>query len=146
MLEWVAMSSFKRSSQPRGRTQVSRIMGRFFTIWATREVRRGFQAKSNRVLSSTAMLGDFPGGASGKKKPACQCRLEVKDLDSTPGLARKIPWRRKHQPTPVFFPEESRRQGAWQAAILGSQSQTWLKRLSMHACTAILRQLKKKSD
>ena len=109
MLEWVAMFSFKGSSQPRDRTQVSHIMGRFFTIWATREAPRGFQAISNRVLSSIAILGGFPGGASGKK-PACQCRLEVKDVDSIPGSVRKIPWRRTQQPTPIFLPGESCRQ------------------------------------
>ena len=36
-LEWVAMSFSRGSSQPRGWTQVSRIAGRFFTVWATRE-------------------------------------------------------------------------------------------------------------
>ena len=36
ILEWVAIS-FSRSSQPRDWTQVSRIVGRCFTIWATRE-------------------------------------------------------------------------------------------------------------
>ena len=33
----VAMPSSRGYSQPRDRTQVSRITGRFFTIWATRE-------------------------------------------------------------------------------------------------------------
>ena len=37
ILEWVAISSSRGSSQPRNRTQVSHIAGRFFTIWATRE-------------------------------------------------------------------------------------------------------------
>ena len=37
ILEWVAISSSKGSSQPRGRTQVSHTAGGFFTIWATRE-------------------------------------------------------------------------------------------------------------
>ena len=37
MLEWVAISFSRGSSQPRGRTQVSCIAGRFFTRWATRE-------------------------------------------------------------------------------------------------------------
>ena len=37
ILEWVAMLSSRWSSQPRDQTQVSRIAGRFFTIWATRE-------------------------------------------------------------------------------------------------------------
>ena len=37
ILEWVAISFSRGSSQPRDRTQVSRIVGRCFTIWATRE-------------------------------------------------------------------------------------------------------------
>ena len=37
MLEWVAMPSSKRSSQPRDWIQVSHISGRFFTIWAIKE-------------------------------------------------------------------------------------------------------------
>ena len=40
-------------------------------------------------------------------------------------------WRRKWQPTPVFLPGESQRQGAWWAAVYGvAQSWTRLKRLS----------------
>ena len=37
ILEWVAVPFSGGSSQPRDRTQVSCIAGRFFTIWATRE-------------------------------------------------------------------------------------------------------------
>ena len=37
ILEWVALSSSRGSSQPRDRTQVSHIAGRFFTSWATKE-------------------------------------------------------------------------------------------------------------
>ena len=37
ILEWVAFPFSKGSSQPRDWTQVSRISGRFFTSWATRE-------------------------------------------------------------------------------------------------------------
>ena len=37
ILEWVAFSFSRGSSQPRDRTQVSCIVGRFFTSWATRE-------------------------------------------------------------------------------------------------------------
>ena len=37
ILEWVAFPSSRGSSQPRDRTQVSRIAGRFFTSWASRE-------------------------------------------------------------------------------------------------------------
>ena len=37
ILEWVAFPFSRGSSQPRDRTQVSPITGRFFTSWATRE-------------------------------------------------------------------------------------------------------------
>ena len=39
IVKWVAMPSFRGSSQPRDRTHVSHIAGRFFTIWTTREAR-----------------------------------------------------------------------------------------------------------
>ena len=38
VLEWVPISFSRESSQPRDWTQVSCIVGRSFTIWATREV------------------------------------------------------------------------------------------------------------
>ena len=37
ILEWVTLPFSRGSSQPRDWTQVSRIAGRFFTCWATRE-------------------------------------------------------------------------------------------------------------
>ena len=37
ILEWVAISFSRGSSQPRDQTQVSSIAGRFLTIWAIRE-------------------------------------------------------------------------------------------------------------
>ena len=37
ILEWVAFPFSRGSSQPRDWTQVSHTVGRFFTIWATRE-------------------------------------------------------------------------------------------------------------
>ena len=37
VLEWAAISFSRGSSQPRDRTQVSRIAGRRFNLWATRE-------------------------------------------------------------------------------------------------------------
>ena len=38
VLEWIAISFSSGSSRPRDRTQVSRIVDRRFTVWATREV------------------------------------------------------------------------------------------------------------
>ena len=37
ILEWVAVSFSRGSSQPRNQTQVSCMVGRFYTVWATRE-------------------------------------------------------------------------------------------------------------
>ena len=46
----------------------------------------------------------LPGGASGKE-PTCQCR-RCKRCGFDPWV-RKIPWRRKWQPTLLFLPRES---------------------------------------
>ena len=42
VLKWVAISFSRESSQPRDQTQVSHIVGRRFTIWATREVQKEY--------------------------------------------------------------------------------------------------------
>ena len=39
ILEWVAISFSREASQPRDRTQISRIAGRRFNLWATRELK-----------------------------------------------------------------------------------------------------------
>ena len=48
ILEWVTVSFSRGSSWPRDRTWVSRIVGRCFTIWGTREVHQ----KHRRVVVS----------------------------------------------------------------------------------------------
>ena len=55
ILEWVAFPFSMGSSQLRDRTQVSRIAGRFFTSWATREAQEYW---SRKPLSSPADLPD----------------------------------------------------------------------------------------
>ena len=47
ILEWGAMPFPRGSSPLRGRTQVSRIAGRFLTVWATREIPHRAGSKSN---------------------------------------------------------------------------------------------------
>ena len=44
ILEWVAISFSRGSSQPRDWTQVSCIGGRHFNLWATREVKTKWQS------------------------------------------------------------------------------------------------------
>ena len=59
--------------------------------------------EKKKVFIRAYYLG-FPGGTSGEERP-CQCRrLNRQILDP---WIRKIPWRKKWQPTPVFLPGES---------------------------------------
>ena len=48
ILEWVAISFTRGSSQPRNRTQVSCTAGRFFTNWAMREALSLFNIEINK--------------------------------------------------------------------------------------------------
>ena len=43
VLEWVAISFSRGSSQPRDQTQVSSIADRYFTVWATREAQNSLR-------------------------------------------------------------------------------------------------------
>ena len=52
ILEWVAISFSRRSSQSRDQTQVSRIVGRHFTICATREA---IPVELSQILKDDAM-------------------------------------------------------------------------------------------
>ena len=53
ILEWVAISFSRGSSQPRDQTLVSCIAGRFFTIWAIREANQNDCYRSVVKLCST---------------------------------------------------------------------------------------------
>ena len=53
ILEWVAISFSRRSSPPRNRTQVSCIVDRRFTVWATREVFYALKSHRNRTPTVT---------------------------------------------------------------------------------------------
>ena len=72
ILEWVAIPSSRGSFQPRDRTQVSHIAGRFFTIWATREAQRmslGIQLimKTLNLLQYSSLLPCLPLAFSTQK-------------------------------------------------------------------------------
>ena len=81
-LEWAAFPFSGGSSQPRGRTQVSRTAGRFFTSWATREAQA---YGSGKPVPSPADLPD-PGVEPGS--PA----LQADSLPTEPsGKAHMLP-------------------------------------------------------
>ena len=64
-------------------------------------------------------ISGFPGGVVVKNPPAIAG--DVRDTGFSLGV-RKIPWRRKWQPSPVFLPWKSLDRGAWQATkTMGSQ-------------------------
>ena len=48
ILEWVAISFSRGSSQPRDQTQVSCIAGRHFNLWATREALVSHECNANQ--------------------------------------------------------------------------------------------------
>ena len=114
ILDWVAISSSRGSSQPRDWNFVSCIAGGFFTCWAIREtwythISRHQVAHLKYIqllfVSYTSVLGFL--SASGKE-PTCQYRRQ-KRTGFDPWV-RKIPWRRKWQlalPFMVFLSGES---------------------------------------
>ena len=64
----------------------------------------------------------LPWWLSGKES-ACQCKRCRFDP-----WVRKIPWRRKWQPIPVFLPGKSMDKGAWWTTVHGAEkNQTWLR-------------------
>ena len=63
ILEWVAISFSRGFSQPRNRTRVSCIVGRFFTNWAMREAFRGIAIPQSGLLSQVSSLR-LPSGHS----------------------------------------------------------------------------------
>ena len=58
VLEWIAISFSKGSSQPRDRTWVSRIVDRRFTVWATREVGSPCEWRGGACHCSRVMVGE----------------------------------------------------------------------------------------
>ena len=70
------------------------------------------------------------------KEPACRCRRH-KRCRFNPWV-RKIPWRRKWQPTPVFLPGKPLFRGAWWAPAHGVAESDTTEWLSTHpgACAA----------
>ena len=78
MLEWVAISFSRESSQSRDQTQEPSIVGGFFSIWATREAqRRHTNGKwhikwcSTLLISSSKILQIINAGESVKKRESC---------------------------------------------------------------------------
>jgi len=78
----------------------------------------------------------FPGGVRGKEL-AYQCR-RLKRLSLNPWV-RKIPWRRKRPPTPVFLPGKFHGQRSLVSMVSPWCCKSWtqLKQLSTYACVCV---------
>ena len=134
ILEWVAGPFSRGSSQPRDRTQVSRVAGGFFTSWATREAliyNSIFILDEKRVVQF--FYGLEPGGAE-VKASACN----VGDLRSIPRSERS-PGEGNDNPFQYSCLEHSMYRGAWWATVHGSQSRTRLS--DFHSLTHIVNKL-----
>ena len=57
----VVMPSSKGSSQPRDRTQISRIAGRFFTIWGSREAQEYWSQQPNPFSKGSSQPRNWTG-------------------------------------------------------------------------------------
>ena len=79
----------------------------------------------------------FPRGASGKE-PACQLRLDLRDVRLLPGSGRSLGGGHG-DPLQYSCLENPKDRGAWQATVHRvSESRTQLKLLSMHTCMRVL--------
>ena len=63
ILEWVSISSYRGSSQPRDQTRVSCIAGGFFPVWATRE--------ALQMVTTAMNIEDSPWKKSYDKSGQC---------------------------------------------------------------------------
>ena len=131
ILVWVAFSFSRGPSQPRDRTQVSHIAGRFFTSWATREApsfredveKWGFPCGVGGLIEPLWKL--MPQYLTHWRSHSCPCcgRRPWKAPGQTQTPAK--PWRRHHtrQREPgglsVVHPQERDEKGA---VCLGSRT------------------------
>ena len=105
--------NIKSMFKTRNSFQLSKVWSRNSQVQVQRTVRRrgAFEARSGSKVGQGPVLffprsyfWGFPGGASGKES-ACQCRRYKRGGFNA--WVKKIPWRRKWQPTPVFLPGKS---------------------------------------
>ena len=128
ILEWDAMLSSRGFSQPSDWTMSfmsPALAGRFFTTSAIL-LQILFHYRLLQDIESISLCYGLPRWFSDKE---CTCQYRRHGFDPS---VRKIPWRRKWQPTPVFWPGEPMDREPGGLQLMGSQKvgHDWL---SMHA-------------
>ena len=118
ILEWVAVPFYRGSSQPKDRTQVSCITGRFFTSWATREAKGVWGAYEN-AFQVLLEVKNPPANAG-----------DTRDMASVLGLGRS-PGGGHGNPLQYSCLENPLDRGAWWATVhTVARSRTWLSDLA----------------
>ena len=107
VLECIAISFSRGSSQPRDRTPVSCIPGRHFNLWATREVQ--YLEKAMAIHSST-LAWRIPWTEEPGRLQSMGSLRVGHDWATSLWLFTFMHWRRQWQPTPTFLPGESQGQ------------------------------------
>ena len=82
-----------------------------------------FRGRYCNLRRDLSLFRPFPSGTVVKSPPAMQETCRKHRFDPWVG---KIPWRRKWQPTPVFFPGKSHGQKAWGVTVHGVAEWTQL--------------------
>ena len=115
ILEWVAFPFSRGSSQPRDRTQVSHIAGRFFTSWGSREAQKDAAAAAKSLQSCPTLCDPRDSSPPGSPVPgilqartlewlaisfsnAWKWKVKVKSL--SPVWLFATPWTAAHQAPP----------------------------------------------
>ena len=92
ILEWVVITFSRGSSRPRDRTQVSRIRGRCFNLWATREASKPFPGTELGFNPSFSIFED----------------LSVKVWNLTPWWwCFRSHWEQEHRTSWDFFSQQN---------------------------------------
>ena len=99
-------------------------------VWRLNWYRQTNRRKEYKLMKDKSYVGASQVELVVKNPPASAGRHRRCTFDPQ---IRKIPWRRAWLPTPVFLPRESHGQRSLAGAVHRvTQSQTWLKQLSMH--------------
>ena len=100
ILEWVAIPSSRGSSQLRDQIQVSRIAGRLFTIWTTREAH--IKKVGHGIMASLCISWWFSHSVVSNSCDLMDCSLPG---SSVHGFSRQEYWSGLSFPSPEDLPD-----------------------------------------
>ena len=134
-LEWVAISFFRGSSQPRDQTQVSHIAGRFFTLWAIREAQGG-----SAIKESTCQYGRHGFNPRSRKislvaKQLSPCATTVESVLQGPGGATtQLTCGNYWSPSTLAHTPQKEKSPQWEASTPQLESSPCLPQLEKSLC------------